>query len=174
MSAQAEVEIWESTIAGTLFIQVHDPRRKGEWRPARVSGKGTGNSRLKLTRDEREFNQEMIPERNAGLDPFTNGALVCISGRPADEAKSRYELTDTDLLDLLAITDDTVFTEALEGTESELVIRRLLDLAEKHSTVARYSQVRDLVEDRYKCGGTQRTVQEMIDAGERIGATMMS
>jgi DNA/RNA endonuclease YhcR with UshA esterase domain len=168
--AKTDIEVWESTVAGTTWIQVED-KRNGGYKSQRIGGKGTGTARVTLTRDEREYNQEIIPEGNQHLDPFNNGILVCIKGREENE-KGRYELTDDDLKQILAIEQEDVFEETIRGIEIQLPLRRLLDLAEKYSTVPRYRFIRDVIDERYRVGGTQRTVEEMIKAGEKIGSTI--
>lgn len=167
------VEVWESATESTVYVSVRDPRTPGAFRSQRVYGKGSGNSKLRIHRSERELIQDNIPERNKHLDPFTNGTLVCIDGRP-HEPKGPYELTDDDLVGLLQITDDAVFDEVVEHLEAEVPLRRLLALAETHATYTRHERLRALIAHRYRVGGTQRTVQEMIDAGEKIGLTMLS
>lgn len=163
----SDVEIWESTIDSSCWVLVRDRTAENKWKHQRVAGKGKPGHRIQLTRAEREFNSEMVPEENANLDPFKNGHLVCTSGRPADE-RGRYELTDEDLMSILRVSDDEVFAEAIADIGIELPLRRLLALAEQHSTISRYAKIRDLIDGRYRPGGTQRAVAEMMAAGELL------
>ena len=165
-----EVEIWQSTTESTCWVLVKDKRTNNGWKHRRIAGKNSPGHKIQITREEREFNSEQIPEENDHLDPFRNGALVCTSGRPAEE-RTRYELTDEDLIGILDIEDDVLFDEAISDIGIELPLRRLQSLAETHSTMTRYIKIRDLIDARYRVGGTQRSVQEMIDAGEKLTGT---
>lgn len=164
------VEIWECTTEGSVWVAVKDPR-EGGWTSRRVGGKSGASRRIQITRDERLYNQELCLDELSHLDPFTNGQLICTNGRPAGE-RTRYELTDVDLQAILDIDDEDIFTEAVNALEIELPLRRLLSLAERTSTIARHRIIADLVEARYRVGGTQGVVADMIAAGEHIGRTL--
>jgi hypothetical protein len=83
-------------------------------------------------------------------------------------------LDDDDLASIIGLEDDGLFEEEVAGIPLELTLRRLLDLAERSATVPRYTFIRDLIDERYKVGGTQRSVQEMIDAGENLSGFRLS
>ncbi len=163
------VETWEVTTPGTVYLWQYD-RRDDRYKQTRLGGK-TASRRLYITRDDRKYNQEQIPMENVGLDPFTNGNLRLVSSETRDEnLDTRYHLTDSDLGEILELRDIEAFMDAVSDIQSELIIRRLVALAEKNGTAEQNSALRDLCEQRYPIGGTQKTVREMIEAGERIGA----
>ena len=153
-------EIWETTTGGTFWVHVKDPRQPGGWGRKKFGGKGI--RKITLTVEEREFNQELVPEENLHLDPFHNGLLVRI--HPKDVTRGDYELTDEQLLQLLQIEDDAVFGEQLEGMKSsEVVVRRLLALADKNATKARFETIQEFVDDHYRIGKTSRVVKEILE-----------
>jgi hypothetical protein len=155
-------EIWEAVTDSTTFVSVRD-LVNGGWKAIRVGGPG-GPRRIQVTVEERRFNQDAIPEENLALDAFSNGQLLCVQG----DAQSANHLTDEDLVTILGLQDDDEFARAVEDMSSEILVRRLFGLAERNGSHARYELVRDLVDRRYRVGGTQRTVQAMMDAGERL------
>lgn len=163
------VETWEISFPGTVFVWIYD-RRNDEYKKQMVSNR-SGSSKLHITRDDRLYNQELIPDENVHLDPFTNGQLRLLGSADRDENLStRYHYTDDDLIAMFEVRDAGLFAEAMEDIESEVILRRLQSLAETHATVAQVEALRELVQKRYPVGGTQRTVREMFEAGERIGA----
>lgn len=165
MTTEREMEIWEITIPGSVFVSVRDPRVPGGWKQTSVSG--TGNKKLTLSKDEREFNEEQIPDENIHLNPFRNGALVCRQGELA-EAK---QYTDAELADLLDL-NDAAFEEAFKALPTEVLHRRLLAIAEKRATVTQFTLLKDFVDEKYRVGGTQRTVREMESLSDRMGYTL--
>lgn len=168
----AIIETWETATSGTVWVWVYD-RREDKYSKARVGGR-EGSGRLSITRDDRKYNQERIPIENRMLDPFTNGALVLVDATERDEMLDvRYHYSDTDLLQLFEVRDVDLFTEAINEIESELIIRRLLSMSEKAGTQAQDTALRSSSQTRWPIGGTQKTVREMIEAGERIGATQI-
>ncbi len=166
------VETWEVMIEGTVWVHVYD-RRDDRYVKQRVGGR-EGSRRIHITRDDRKYNQERLPDENKGLDPFTNGALRLVDSATRDESlDTRYHMTPADIAELLEIKDEDLFREAVEAIESELIVRRLRALAETDGTVAQNSVLREVCEARWPIGGTQKSVREMIEAGERIGATQV-
>lgn len=165
-----DVEIWEIQIPGTIYVKVRNPEIQGTWKTIRANG-DKGPKRLQLTASERKHNRELIPEENQHLDPFTNGSLRCIVGDPKND---KTWLTDEDLAAIIGLEDDRLYEEEVAAISMELTLRRLLDLCARIGTVRRYEFVRDLVQDRYKVGGTQPSVQEMIDAGEKLAGFRLS
>lgn len=160
VKTESSTEIWQAATPARTWVWVRN-QLTGGWKQVRVGGKGS--RRLSLTSDERRYNQDLVPEENIQLDPFSNGQLVCVLG---DEAGTG--VTDEDLTAILLLEDEAAFQQAANALESEVMVRRLLSLAEKTSTIARFTFIRDLIDMRYRVGGTQSTVQAMIDAGERI------
>ena len=160
------VEIWEAVTEATVYIHVRDTLNGG-WKAKRVGGKGAGR-RLQISVEERRYNQDLIPDEGIKFDPFVNGMLICVQG---DEVQG--SMTNDDLLSVLKLDDDDTFVEFINDIESEIVVRRLLAMSEKHASKSRYDSLLDLVDRRYRVGGTQRVVQEMIDAGERLQGFML-
>jgi hypothetical protein len=164
------IETWETSIAGTVFVWVYD-RREDRYQQQSVGG-STGSRRIHLTRDDRKYNQELVPSENQGLDPFTNGTLRLIGAATRDEMlDTRYHFTDDELGEMFEVRDVDLFLEACRDITSELILRRLLAMADVRGTVAQAEGLKDLVKDRYPIGGTQKTIRDMIEAGEKIGAT---
>jgi hypothetical protein len=171
--AAPETETWESTTEGTVWVHVKDARVKSGWNVKRVGGPGSGTRKVTLTTEERQYNQDQVLDDNYHLDPFLNGQLVCVKGRPATD-KGRYELSDADMLAILAIESDEVFTEAVDAIEIELPLRRLLALAEKHAPMVRYEQIKTLIDTRYRVGWSQRSVREMDEAADGVTGHRLS
>lgn len=164
------VETWESAIEGTVWVWVYD-RREDRYQKQAVGGR-SASKRLHITRDDRKYNQEQIPVENSTHDPFTNGALRFIDAATRDESLDmRYHFTDTELAQVFELRDQDLFVEAVRGFESELILRRLGAMSEKLGTLVQVEAIRDLIQERYPIGGTQRSVREMIEAGEKLNAT---
>lgn len=163
------IETWETAIAGAVWVWVYD-RREDRYISQSVGGK-TGSRRLHITRDDRKYNQEQMPYENAHQDPFTNGALRLISAATRDELLDvRYHYTDADLAELFEVRDPHTFMEGVTDIHSELIVRRLLAMAETIGTQAQNQVLKEYVSQKWPIGGTQKTVREMIEAGERMGA----
>lgn len=172
MNDDKVVETWETAISGTIFVWIYD-RREDRYTQQSVGGR-SGSKRVHLSRDDRKYNQEQVPIENADLDVFTNGSLRLIGAASRDESlNTRYHFTDEDLAALFEVRDPDVFLEGVSDITSELVLRRLLELGEKVGTMAQFQALKDLVTTRYPIGGTQKTVREMMEAGERIGASQL-
>lgn len=149
-------EIWEATTEGTTYVNVRDPRNAGGWTKRRVGGRGS--KRITITTEEREFNQDLVHYENRHLDPFTNGLLIQVA--PKDVERGENHRSDDELVTVLAIPDDDQFEKAVTLVTSEVVVRRMLALAEKRAPMMRYQFIRDLVTDRYSVGKTSRVVAE--------------
>jgi hypothetical protein len=168
--ADKVIETWESAVAGSVWVWVYD-RREDRYIKASCGGR-TGSRRLHISRDDRKYNQEQIPVENSQHDPFTNGALRFIDAATRDDSLDmRYHFTDLDLGQIFDVRDMALFEEAVKEIESELILRRLAALGEQIGTMAQVDVVRELLQERYPIGGTQKTVREMIEAGERLGIT---
>ncbi len=163
------IETWEICTEGSIWVWTYD-KRDDRYRKQRVGGRA-GSRRLHISRDDRKFNQEQLPSENAGLDVFTNGSLRLLDSATRDEhLDARYHLSDAELSEMFEIRDIEVFMEGVRGIESEVVIRRLQGLGETIGTAAQNEALNDYIRERYPIGGTQRTVREMIEAGEKLGS----
>lgn len=156
-------EIWESTTGGTTYLHVKDPRNPNGWVQKKVGGRGT--QRITVTVEEREFNQDLVTYENTSHDPFTNGLLVRIS--PKDVERGQFEVTDDELVTLLKADGDEVFEKLVNDVTSEVVLRRLLDLAKRHASMYRYELIDGVIAQRYSIGKTQKVVKEMIEDDAR-------
>lgn len=157
----SEVEIWESVTDAKVYVNVKDPMKPGGWAKKKIS-RVTGPKRLQISVEERRYNQDLVPDERVGNDPFSNGMLVCVQGKE----KPANAMTDEELLDILNLEDDDLFQETIAGIDSEVLIRRMYGLSETKSTHARYLMIQEIVDTRYRVGGSQRVVTEMIEAGE--------
>lgn len=162
----SEIEVWEATTPSTTWVYVFD-RREDRYKPTRVSGR-SGARRLNITRDDRKYNQEILPFGNERNDPFTNGTLRFISSATRDEQlDTRYHLTDDQLLAYFEVRDTNLFIEAIREVDSEVILRKLLMLAPEVGTVNQVDALRDFVRQKYPVGGSQLAVREMEDATGR-------
>lgn len=163
------IETWEILVSGQIYVWVYD-KRDDRYRKQKVGGQ-SGSRRLHISREDRKYNQEQLPVENRAHDSFTNGALRLVESSDRDEHLDiRYHYTDADLGELFEVRDTDLFIQAVKEIDSELIIRRLAAMAENKATVAQNEALKELIEERYPIGGTQATVREMIEAGERIGA----
>ncbi len=162
------IETWEATTESTTWVSVWD-RREERYKNQRVGGR-SGSRRLHISRDDRKFNQEQLPLENKPLDPFTNGTLRLVETATRDETlETRYHKTDEELGEYFDLRDPVVFAEAISSIESQLVLHRILAMAEVQGTVSQLEATRDLIRKRWPIGGSQRTYREMEEAGERLG-----
>lgn len=170
------IESWEITTGGTVWVWTRDARNPGHMQKTRVGGRAGGSRRLRISRDERRYNEEQIIEEMNEHNPFKNGSLKLVSSddKPADDVDTTYHLDQADMLALLEVKDEETFKSEIEAIKSELIMRRLYMIAEKNATMAQLTIIREIVDERYKVGGTQRTVREMIETGERVGGTVIS
>lgn len=165
----AVIETWEVAFPGEVWVWVYD-RRNDEYKKQLVSQR-TGSKMLHISRDDRKYNQELIPDECKHLDPFVNGLLRLLGAATRDENLDvRNHYSNDDLIGMFEVRDGALFEEALEDLTSEIVLRRLMTLADDHGTVTQNNILRELIEKRFPVGGTQKTVREMYEAGERIGA----
>lgn len=148
-------ETWEAQTNSTIFLYKKD-RRSGDWKSERVGGPN-GKARIRLTVEEREYNQEMIPEENAHLDPFKSGRLVRV------DAVSEGIATREDLVALLSSNEED-FPLVVEDIEDELTMRRLLEVAATDGRMWQVELLRDEIDDRYSVAKSQRAVLEMMQA----------
>lgn len=165
------IETWEATTESTTWVWTYD-RRDDKYVKVRVGGKGGASRRLHISRDDRRFNQEQVVDEMKLHDPFVNGALRLVSTEKADDIDATYHLTEEDLVAMLSVRDQVLFEVTVEDIKSELLLRRLKDVAETHATVAQLEFINELIVERYKVGGTQRTVAEMMASGETLGTVL--
>lgn len=156
-------ETWQSTTGGTTYVSVKDPRNPRGWVRRKVGGRGS--KRITLTVEERLFNQELVTYENEHLDPFRNGLLIRI--QPVNAERSQFEVTDEELVALLTSGEDEEFGTLIANTHSEVIVRRLLFLAERNATKFRYDALQDLVGQRYPAGKTSRVYREYIEELEK-------
>ena len=154
MSDTEQTEVWASATGGAVWVQTKDPTHPNTYRPTKIGGKT--NRKVQLTISERRFNQELIPVDQQELDPFTNGLLVRTSPSPSGTS-------DSDLVKILRVEDDADFENGVKAIDKEVVLRRMIDLAESHTTYQRHQFITELVRDRYHVGKTQRSVKEMYE-----------
>ena len=156
-------EIWETTTGGTTYVHVKDPRNPTGWVQKKVGGRGT--KRITLSVEEREFNQELVAFENEHLDPFTNGLLYRI--QPASTERGTLEFTDEELVTLLQGGEDEEFEDTINKTTSEVILRRMLFLAERNATMHRHRVLQDTIDTRFAIGKTSRVVKEIMDDDAR-------
>lgn len=161
--AQAEKEIWESTIPGRVAVLVTDDR--GRETTDSVLGKGR---RLRITAEDRELNEERV--RDPQNNPFRNGMLVRVNrvepaepagpdAPPADKP-SDNELTDDDLSGLFELESDDF--EAAVKALSEVNVRRLLELAkERDAKASQIGFLGNYIQETWPVGGDTPTYREM-------------
>lgn len=162
-NAKTNIETWEITTEGTVWVLVSDPRDPSGYKKQRVGGRAGGSRRLRLSTDDRRYNEEQIVNEMETSNPFRNGLLRLIDQSNLDDINTTYHLTNDDLLTILEIRDEPMFEEAVQGITSELIIRRLAAVGEKSATMGQLNYIKGVIEDRYKVGGTQRSVQEIFD-----------
>lgn len=158
-------ETWESATEGTVWVLVSDPRVQGGYKKQRVGGQ-QGSNTLRISIDDRRYNQELIVEENINLDVFRNGMLRLKSTHNApagyqSDVDTTYHKTGEELREYFEIRDPEVFKAAMDEIPSELILRRLKDQAEKHATLEQAHILGDLIEARYSNHKSQRVVEEM-------------
>jgi hypothetical protein len=166
------IETWELNGDGTVYVYTYNPRDR-VYGKTKVSST-SGSRRLRISVEDRRYNEEQIIEEMQQHNPFRNGLLRLVSAEKADDIDATYHLTSDDLRELLAVRDEDDFRDGVEGIHSELMVRRLKQVAEDEGTMRQNEIVREIIEARYKVGGTQKTVQEMIDEGEKLGGERLS
>src|SRR5438093_28830 len=95
------VETWEASGEGTIWVWMYDQRSRG-YIKHRVGG-SQGSKRLRITVDDRRYNEEQIIEEMAEHNPFRNGLLRLVSPSKANDIDTRYHLTYDDLRQMLEI-----------------------------------------------------------------------
>lgn len=161
--SDSDIEVWQCQIPGSVWVWVRDPREPTGYRQQKVSGQT--RAKLRISTEDRIFNQEQIPEENRHLDPFTNGTLAkVVDGKPEG-------LTDDKLKALLEL-DEPAFRAKVEAIDSELTARRLDAIAKEHGKVWQYEVTHEHVIANWRAGGTQATVEEMLAETEGSGTLL--
>ncbi len=80
--------------------------------------------------------------------------------------------TEGDLRALLALRGDAFEQVLATHAHDELLLRRLRTVAKAEGTMAQNEAISAALTP-YRKGGTQRTVAEMIDAGEKLGVSYL-
>lgn len=178
------IETWEVTGDFTVWLWKHDVRHPGQMEKIRVGGRAGGSKRVRISTDERRYNEEQIIDEMSPENPFRNGLLKLLSVTAApgaratrkdlDDIDEKYHFTTEQYESFFDIRDEALFREAVEEITSELVLRRLYMYGEKLATQSQLEVLRDLIEGRYKSGGTQAAVREMLEEEERMGGTPLS
>src|SRR4051812_16780617 len=122
-------EVWEITTPGTVWVWTRDVRNPGQYNKTRVGGRSGGSKRLRITTDERRYNEEQVIDEMLDHNPFRNGTLRLLSideDVQVDDIVANYHLSDDELKQYFDVKDEDLFTEAMKEIESELVLRRLL------------------------------------------------
>lgn len=167
------LEIWETATNGSAWLWVTDPRNGG-YAKSRVGGPNGGIRRIRISVDDRRYNEEQVIDGNEHLNPFRNGLLTLVGTTQAEDIDTTAQLSDEDLQSLLDLRDPAIFEEAVTDIRFELPLRRLKVLAETNGTQAQNQFLNTLLRERYPVGGTQRVVQEMLDEEERSAGTRLS
>lgn len=149
-------EVWEPTTGSAIKVWRRDPRNPTGWKSHRIGGK-RGTRRLTITKDEREYNEELVAVENRHINPFRNGSMMCIKGELAEG--QQYD--DEQLRVLIDLESDETFLKEFSELGSEVLERRLLMQAETHAKKPRYDLIYNTVADKYRVGYTQRSVREM-------------
>lgn len=167
---ESRIEVWNLSGTGTVWLYKYD-RREDRWTKHRFGGQsGGGSGRVELTVDERKYNQgRVISEQRHEHDPFSNGRLVRVDGPDDSTIDTTYHWTTEHYQTLLDLRDSSVFQEEVRDIRSELILRRLAEVAATKGTVEQLNFVRDLLRERYPIGGSQRVVSEMLAEEERRG-----
>lgn len=165
--ADKVIETWEARKGESSCWVYTWNRREDRYESTRVGG--PGSQKLHITRDDRKYNQSLVPEEGIHHDVFTNGTLIFLSCATADEnLNTRLHLTDVEFKQMLAIRDEDQFAAAIGNINSELVLRRLLALAEKEGTVMQVEKVKSLIAEQWPTGRPQRLVAEIAAEEARI------
>jgi hypothetical protein len=163
--AEKNIETWESVFPGTVWLLVRDPRDSSGYKKVRVGGRQGGSKRVRLSTDDRRYNQEQVVDEMSEHDPFTSGALRLVDEKHADDVNATYHLTNADLEEFLALKDTDLFTQQVNDIKSELIVRRLYAIAEKSGTGTQVEIIRDIIDERY---GFAKSQESTLDDSKGI------
>jgi hypothetical protein len=140
-------EKWEIVTEGTVSVWTYNKRDDNYAR----SQVGQRHSKfLYITTDDRQYNQEQIPDENVHLDPFTNGTLRLLTENVDGDLDTSNHHSSEDLLAM--VSDRSGFSDAIRGIRNELLMRRLLAVTEQEGTVTQVGELRALLHERYPVG----------------------
>jgi len=166
-------ETWEATGGATVWVHTMNART-GKYDKTRVGGRDGGSRFLRITIDDRRYNQQLVALENVGMDPFSNGALrfLRVDGAPdgyESDVDATYHLGPDELAAYFEVKDLDVFKATVDEISSELVLRRLADVGTRRGTMEQMDILQDLIETRYKNSKTQKAVREMLAAESAMG-----
>lgn len=172
------METWEITTQATVWVWLYD-RRNDNYKKQKVSGgPGGGSKKLNITVGDRRYNQEMVIDEMKAHDPFTNGTLLRLKGPDLSDEEDLLDVSNhksnAQLLEFFAITDGPLFDEAIGVLESETLIRRLHSLGKKSALSWQLDAIEAIIDQRYRVGGTQPTVAEMMRDQDMQGGQALS
>lgn len=147
-------EHWECQVRGRVFVEITNHRGA----PQVVSAKGVGQI-IRITAEDRERNQERIVDPQG--DPFINGMLRRVDKNAGeDEATtSPNALSEADLESVFQMEQDD-FEDYVKSL-NEVAIRRLKEKAPIHASMMQGAFLDELIEERFKIGGTTPSYEEM-------------
>lgn len=177
-SEEMLTEIWEIVTQITVWVWVYD-RRNDTYKKQRISGgPGGGSKKLSITVGDRRYNQSLVIDEMKDHDPFSNGTLLRLSGPALSEDEEYLDTsnhkTNAQLLEFFEVTDAPMFEEAVEVLQSETLVRRLHSLAKKSGLAWQLDIIEAVIDVRYRVGGTQPTVAQMIKDRDMQGGQAMS
>ncbi len=158
------VETWEATGDPMIWVWTMDARTK-TYIKTRVGG-GDGSSRyLRISIDDRRYNEQMIVEEMASSNPFRNGALKLLrtDGTPEDyvsDVDVTYHLTPDQLLSYFDVKEPDIFRESVTEITSELILRRMQAAGVAAATQEQAAILDELITTRYLASKSQRTYRE--------------
>jgi hypothetical protein len=169
-------ETWQVTGPGTIWVWQMDPRTKG-YTKQKVGGSDGGSKFLRISIDDRRYNEQQIVEEMSTSNPFRNGALkfLRVDGAPEDyvpDIDSTYHLTLEELKEFFTVKDGEVFRATIEDISSELVLRRLRDVGGKEATMEQMEILSEIIDARYKQSKSQKAIRE--EANPNRAATPLS
>jgi len=158
--AHEGIEIWETTTAGTIYVQQTDA--KGRVKNNRIGGRE--GTKLRITKSDREIHEDSCGPDNC----FTNGLLIRVDARKeADEdyEVSPHHLSTEELMAGFAL-HGAAFTAFVDGL-AELNVRRLAAIADSvDATVAQVTYINKVIVEKFRVHGDTPTYREMKAEGD--------
>lgn len=152
-------EIWESTVAGQVWVETTD--EKGKAKSVCVRGFG----RLRITSIDREINQDMVVDPE--YDPFTNGMLIRVDApQDSDPRTASDQALDTAGLMAVFNTTGKAFEKKVDGL-NEVNVRRMWDMRESvDATASQVNYLRKSLDARWPIGTDTPSYRELKGIGE--------
>jgi hypothetical protein len=151
ISEDSVKEKWEMCVDGVVAVWTYD-KKYDRYDRTQV---GNRHSRfLYITTEDRQYNQEQIPDECKHLDPFTNGALRLVSGSNDRSLDTSNHLDGDDLLAI--VRDRSHFAQRMADLGNELLVRRLLAVVEDEGTAKQLDETKAFLRERYPIGGGSR------------------